>query len=78
MQEWLRRPQLGGVYLTGRDRNIWAEGKDLAVLRTNTNVNRFSRWVQDWAVPKYHDWIGERVVSEQPQSSVFEQGPPES
>lgn len=66
MQEWLRRPQLGGVYLTGRDRNIWAEGKDLAVLRTNTNVNRFSRWVQDWAVPKYHDWIGERVKKPDP------------
>lgn len=54
LQDWLRRPTLGGVYLTGRDRNIWADGTDLMLLAKQTSSNRFTRWISDCLAPKYY------------------------
>ena len=54
LQDWLRRPTLGGVYLTGRDRNIWAEGTDLMLLAKQAPSNYFTRWISDSLAPMYH------------------------
>lgn len=54
LQEWFQRPALGGVYLTGRDRNVWAEGTDLMSLAARQPSNQASSWIGDSLFPRYH------------------------
>ncbi len=61
-QEWLRRPTLGAVYLTGRDRDIWAHGVDLVSIGGQIQPDRLTQWFSDLIVPIYHRAIGRHVV----------------
>ncbi|KAK4949757.1 hypothetical protein LTR10_011599 [Elasticomyces elasticus] len=54
LQDWLRRPTLGGVYLTGRDRDVWFDGTDLMLLAKQSSSNYFTRWLSDSLAPKYY------------------------
>ncbi|KAJ9604042.1 hypothetical protein H2200_011565 [Cladophialophora chaetospira] len=54
LQEWLRRPTLGGIYLTGRDRHIWAQGTDLTLVAAETSSNQFAIWLESTLVPIFH------------------------
>ncbi|TEY78284.1 hypothetical protein BOTCAL_0050g00150 [Botryotinia calthae] len=40
-QEWMRRPSMGSVFLIGRDRNVWADGKDLVAIQENAPDSMF-------------------------------------
>lgn len=53
-QSWLSQPGLGGVYLLGRDRDVWSQGRDLMTLTLSPHTNRFSRFVANKAFPLYH------------------------
>jgi hypothetical protein len=48
LQEWMRHPSMGGVFLIGSDRNVWAEGKDLIAVRANNQTTRSSGY---WLMP---------------------------
>lgn len=65
LQEWLRRPTLGDIYLTGRDRDIWAKGVDLVSLGERSSTNRFTGWIAHCLLPKYHRVIGRHIVREE-------------
>ncbi|KAI0169611.1 hypothetical protein GGR52DRAFT_475082 [Hypoxylon sp. FL1284] len=55
LQSWLKEPRLGGgVYLLGRDHDVWSQGRDLVALTSPLHTNRFSRFVAKGALPLYH------------------------
>ncbi|KAH0834597.1 hypothetical protein FOPE_03745 [Fonsecaea pedrosoi] len=54
LQEWLRRPSLGAVYLTGRDREVWSQGTDLVAIADRPRSNRLRSWIADYLVPALH------------------------
>ncbi|KAI4864619.1 hypothetical protein F4820DRAFT_422899 [Hypoxylon rubiginosum] len=54
LQCWLSEPRLGGVYLLGRDHDVWSQGRDLLALAPPPHANRFSRFVAGRALPLYH------------------------
>ncbi|KAI1772806.1 hypothetical protein F4818DRAFT_443690 [Hypoxylon cercidicola] len=54
LQSWMREPRLGGVYLLGRDHDVWSQGKDLMALASPPHTNRFSKFVANKALPLYH------------------------
>jgi len=65
MQTWLRRPNLGAVYLTGRDRDIWAQGVDLMSLGGGRLIgDQFTGWFANHLLPKYHRFVGSYLVSD--------------
>jgi hypothetical protein len=58
LQEWMRRPSMGKVFLLGRGRNIWHDGQDLVALKSRTSSNKFSAWIVDTLTPLFHYFIG--------------------
>lgn len=71
LQEWLPRPTLRGIYLTGRDRDIWAHGVDLMCLEEWPSKNQLTSWMAYCLVPKYHSVIGRHIVSEERSLSIL-------
>lgn len=58
LQEWMRRPSMGGVFLVGRDRNVWAERKDLIAILAKPSDNKVFRLLADKLTPLYHYAFG--------------------
>ena len=60
LQEWMRRPTMGNVYLIGRDSDIWSEPdlSDLIALRAGHSDDLFTQWLSDTFVHTYHRVIG--------------------
>lgn len=67
LSEWLRRPDLGGVYLIGADSDIWTDPDrlDLAVLKHRHNESIFTALLSDRFIHGLHRAIF-RVVSSYP------------
>ena len=65
MQRWLRDPDLGAVYLTGRDRNIWTDGEDLMSIMERHHMNALSYGIAEYLVPLYWRLVGRHIVSDQ-------------
>ncbi|KAF7898809.1 hypothetical protein EAE99_012344 [Botrytis elliptica] len=57
-QEWMKRPSMGSVFLIGRDRNIWADGKDLVAIQEKVPENIFFELWANTITPIYHDSVG--------------------
>ena len=49
---------MGNIRLTGNDRNVWAEGKDLISVRSQTSDNKVFRILADTLTPLYHASFG--------------------
>ena len=60
LQEWMRRPSMGNVYLIGRDSDIWSKPNlsDLIVLRARHSDDLLTRWLSDTFVQIYHRVVG--------------------
>lgn len=60
LQEWMKRPSMGGVYLTGRDRNVWEDPVhgDLIALKPIQKNSIFSSWVTTKFIRDFHRTIG--------------------
>jgi hypothetical protein len=58
LQEWMKRPSMGSVFLIGRDRNVWNHGQDLIALKPSAPRNKFSSWLVDNLTPLYHFTLG--------------------
>lgn len=58
LQEWMERPSMGGVFLIGRDRNVWKDDQDLIALQKRPQGNQFSLWLTDTLTPLYHSTLG--------------------
>ena len=54
LQEWLRRTELGAIYLTGRDRDVWKTGRDLMSLGKQPIKNQLTTLLVDFFLPLYH------------------------
>lgn len=63
LQEWMRRPSMGNVYLLGQDSDIWAnpEESDLIALQARYSDSPVSRWMTDTLVHWYHQAIGRKL-----------------
>ena len=63
LQEWMKRPSMGNVYLLGQDSDVWAnpEESDLIALQARDCDNTVSRWMSDILVHWYHQTIGKRL-----------------
>lgn len=63
LQEWMRRPSMGNVYLLGQDSDIWAnpEESDLIALQARHSDSPVSRWMSDTLVHWYHQAIGRKL-----------------
>ncbi|KAL6714050.1 hypothetical protein ACLMJK_008544 [Lecanora helva] len=77
LQEWLSRPSLGSVYLTGRDRNIWSDGVDLVSLGKSPPKNQLTSLIAEFLVPTYHKvfrryFMRIKANSSKPGSSIVE------
>lgn len=59
---WLSRPSLGAAYLTGRDRDIWAQGVDLMMLKQPPQAHVLSRLFTTRIVPVYHSIVDSQLV----------------
>lgn len=65
--EWKSRPNMGDVYLIGRDRNIWDEGEDLMVLKVLPDDTTLIQWFRRClptifrAFGKYF-WVGMKPI----------------
>ncbi|KAK8008770.1 hypothetical protein PG991_011321 [Apiospora marii] len=53
-KDWLERPRLGTVYLTGRDHTAWDRGEDLMCLQPSPHSHRFSGFIASYVVPVYY------------------------
>ncbi|KIW81816.1 hypothetical protein Z517_04842 [Fonsecaea pedrosoi CBS 271.37] len=62
LQEWLRRPSLGAIYLTGRDREVWSQGTDLVAIADRPRSNRLRIWIADSLVPTLHIAASQRTI----------------
>lgn len=60
LQHWMKRPDMGCVYLYGRDSNIWEKPDllDLVALKPQQSEGLFSSWLADHFLQKYHQTIG--------------------
>ncbi|KAL8838166.1 MAG: hypothetical protein Q9176_005249 [Flavoplaca citrina] len=63
LQEWMKRPSMGNVYLLGQDSDVWAnpEESDLIALQARYCDSPLSRWMSDILVHWYHQTIGKRL-----------------
>ena len=53
LQEWMRRDDMGGVYLVGEDSNLWSDPEwqsDLLALRVREHESVFAQWISDKVV----------------------------
>jgi hypothetical protein len=54
----MTRPIMGSVFLVGRDRKVWDEGKDLIAVRAKASDNKMFRLLADTLTPMYHYTFG--------------------
>jgi hypothetical protein len=67
LSDWLRRPDLGAVYLIGKDSDIWNEPDrlDLAVLKARRNESIFTALLSDKFIHSLHQklyWVVSSTV----------------
>lgn len=67
-QEWLDRPFLGNIRLTGRDKDIWSRGVDLASIADVERSYPLTNWIADYFVPVFHRVVGRHLVGNAPLS----------
>jgi hypothetical protein len=61
LQEWMRRPTMGRVYLAGLDRNVWSDGSDMIALENHKQeIDNFSEWLLD-CLRSFHYQCGRRL-----------------
>ncbi|MCJ1243035.1 hypothetical protein MMC30_000231 [Trapelia coarctata] len=59
LQRWMKRPEMGSVYLLGRDSDVWEEpSRDLIALRNRQNDGLYSSCVAESLVRTYHRLVG--------------------
>ena len=60
LQQWMKRPTMGGVYLLGQDSDIWSNPKmsDLVTLRSTFSEDPTTLWITEHAVKWWHQIIG--------------------
>ncbi|MCJ1246684.1 hypothetical protein MMC30_003893 [Trapelia coarctata] len=60
LQNWMKRPSMGCVYLLGQDSETWEKPdvEDLVALRPRQADGLFSSWVTDSVVHIYHRILG--------------------
>ena len=60
LQEWMKRPSMGGVYLFGRDRDTWEHPVpgDLITLSPDHGTDLLSSWLTAKSIQRYHRLIG--------------------
>jgi hypothetical protein len=59
-QRWMARTEMGNVYLTGEDSDIWSQPDlpDLVALDAEMPADPLSTWASDTAIHWYHQIIG--------------------
>ncbi|KAM0798017.1 hypothetical protein BDR22DRAFT_823820 [Usnea florida] len=72
LQQWMKRPSMGDVYLLGRDSDIWSkpDTSDLIALNARTAEDAFTTWVADRAVHWWHRSIGRFLRPAVPEYSA--------
>lgn len=60
LQQWMRRSDMGGVYLVGQDSDTWSDPdlSDLVALQARHADDPFTTWVTDKAVHWWHRVVG--------------------
>ena len=60
LQQWMKRPSMGCVYLLGRDSDLWENPdlKDLVALGPRQRDSLFSSWIANSLIYTYHKLIG--------------------
>jgi len=71
LQEWLERPSLANVYLTGRERDVWKQGVDFLCLAEQPSTTQFTSWMADFLIPRYHRLIGRHIGKPKASASQF-------
>jgi hypothetical protein len=68
LNEWLERPDMGGVFLEGQDSDVWErpDRLDLVVLKARRNESLLSAWMSDRFIHWYHQTIGFRLAVRAP------------
>lgn len=68
LQEWMKRPSMGNVYLLGQDSDIWSNPDipDLIALNARRADDPFTAWVTNKAVHWWH-----RIVGKYLRVSIF-------
>jgi hypothetical protein len=63
LKEWLDRPDMGGVYLTGQDSDVWEDPDrfDLIAVKARRTESILSSWMSDRIVNWYHSHIGRHL-----------------
>ncbi|KAF2094721.1 hypothetical protein NA57DRAFT_45802 [Rhizodiscina lignyota] len=70
LQEWFRRPTMGAVYLTGRDRDVWKDGVDLVALKSAERHYPFVSWLNG-LTPTFHRIFGKYYKHPDPTTADF-------
>lgn len=75
LQQWMKRPSMGSVYLLGRDSKVWSEPdlSDLIALHARHAEDPFTRWLSNTMVHAYHRVVGRffRVMASVPLHMLF-------
>ena len=60
LQEWMKRPKMGNVYLLGQDSDIWEQPDilDLIALNARQSQDPLTTWMADDVVHWYHKVLG--------------------
>ncbi|CZR68131.1 uncharacterized protein PAC_18030 [Phialocephala subalpina] len=58
LENWLRHPKFGKQALSGPDRNVWIDGKDLLVVAPDSINDSFSRLMRKRVLELYHHIFG--------------------
>ena len=76
LSDWLRRPDLGAIYLIGKDSDIWNEPDrlDLAVLKARRNESIFTALLSDKFIHSLHRklyWVVSSTTSNETSLQVL-------
>jgi len=60
LQDWMKSPSMGNVYLLGADSDVWEtyNPAEQLCLRARPNESTISRFITNWIVPRYHRLVG--------------------
>ena len=60
LQEWMKRPSMGGVYLVGLDSDVWEKPipGDMVALWPDQSSDTFTSWIRRKVIPRYHQIVG--------------------
>lgn len=64
LQDWMKRPTMGGVHLIGRDSHVWENpiDGDLIALKSCQRNDLFSSWVTTGFIRMYHQIVGRYLM----------------